>query len=223
MVQSLPAAMKPLIFSGPSLPPSVIRDSHVEWRPPLRQGDLRRAVLERPTAVGLIDGFFETTPTVWHEEILCALDCNIPVYGSSSIGALRAAEMLPFGMFGIGRIFEWFRDGTIQDDDEVALLHAPAELDYAPLTEAMVNVRATAERAVRQNEWDAGTGELIVAAAKSLFYKERTWEAVFERALDFGLSADRTRSARASLPAFQVDVKRMDALDLLALLQRLGA
>ena len=68
---------------------------------------------------------------------------GIHVYGAASIGALRAAELDVFGMRGIGRIYEDFRDGVLEDDDEVAVLHGPEELGYPPVTEAMVNIRAT--------------------------------------------------------------------------------
>ena len=35
-------------------------------------------------------------------------------------------------MKGIGRIIEDFRDGVLEDDDEVAVLHGPEELGYPP-------------------------------------------------------------------------------------------
>ena len=57
--------------------------------------------------------------------------------GAGSIGALRAAELEAFGMVGEGRIFEAYRSGVLEpydtpfeDDDEVAVVHAPAELGY---------------------------------------------------------------------------------------------
>ena len=37
---------------------------------------------------------------------------GVPVFGAASMGALRAAELHEFGMRGIGRIFEAFRDGV---------------------------------------------------------------------------------------------------------------
>ena len=49
------------------------------------------------------------------------------------MGALRAAELHPFGMVGIGQVYEWYRDGTIDADDEVAVAHGPAEFAFARL------------------------------------------------------------------------------------------
>ena len=92
-------AMRAVIFAGPSLPPRLRpADPAVEWRPPVRQGDLYRVALEQPAAIGVIDGYFEAVPTVWHKEILWAMSRGIHVFGAASIGALRAAELDAFGM-----------------------------------------------------------------------------------------------------------------------------
>ena len=48
------------------------------------------------------------------------------------MGALRAAELHVFGMVGVGRVFELFRDGLLEDDDEVAVAHGPADSGYQP-------------------------------------------------------------------------------------------
>src|SRR5882672_8602126 len=138
-----------VIFAGPSLPPSV--RPHVaglEWRPPVRQGDLYLAALQGPALIGVVDGYFELMPTVWHKEILWAMAQGIHVYGAASIGALRAAELAEFGMNGIGQVYRQFLSGELTDDDEVAVLHGPDEVDYVQVTEAMVNVRATIDRGV---------------------------------------------------------------------------
>jgi hypothetical protein len=178
-----------VIFAGPSLPPSARPPAtpQLEWRPPAGQGDLYRAAIARPAVIGLVDGHFDAVPSVWHKEILWAMCQGIHVCGSATIGALRAVELAPFGMKGVGRIFEAFRDGFLQDDDEVAVLHGPEELDYPPLTEAMVNIRATVERAVRDAVIDSMTAAALIEAAKSLFYKDRTYEAILQEAGRGGL------------------------------------
>ena len=146
----------------------------------MRQGDLYRAALERPAIIGVIDGYFESVPTVWHKEILWAMQAGIHVYGAASSGALRAAELEIFGMRGIGRIYEDFRDGILEDDDEVAVLHGPEALSYPPVTEAMVNLRATFEAAATAGIIDAALGARLTDIAKGLFYKARSYEAVLQ-------------------------------------------
>ena len=88
-------------------------------------------------------------PTVRHKEILWAMSRGIHVFGSASIGALRAAELAAFGMEGVGTIFELYRDGVLEDDDEVAIAHGPAEVGFVAGSEAMVNIRQTLQRAER--------------------------------------------------------------------------
>ena len=68
--------------------------------------------------------------------------------GAASMGALRAAELHGFGMVGHGRIFEWYRDGVIDADDEVALIYGPEEVGYPSLSKPLVNIRATLAAAV---------------------------------------------------------------------------
>ena len=172
-------AMIAVIFAGPSLalgdaelPAGFVR------QPPAGQGDVYRAAKARPRAIGLIDGYFEGVPSVWHKEILWAMANGIAVYGGASMGALRAAELAPFGMIGVGRIFESYRDGIIEADDEVALLHGPAETGFAPLTEPLVNVRATCDAASAAGIVAGDEAQAIVTAAQAIFYKERTWRAI---------------------------------------------
>ena len=45
------------------------------------------------------------------------------------MGALRAAELHPYGIEGVGaHYFEAYRGGEYEDDDEVAVSHAPESL-----------------------------------------------------------------------------------------------
>jgi hypothetical protein len=205
-----------VIFAGPSLP-SALRptDPLLQWHPPVRQGQLYQVALTHPAIIGITDGYFEVTPTVWHKEILWAMAQGIHVYGSASIGALRAAELYPFGMRGVGRIFAAYRDGILCDDDEVAILHGPEELGYPAVTEAMVNIRATLEKAVAENVLDSWLIARLTEIGKALFYKERRWEAILERAAARGLPPMPLDDLAVWLPAGQVDQKRIDALEMI--------
>jgi hypothetical protein len=160
-------------FLGPSLPAREARGFRV--LPPARQGDVWRALVLRPRAIALIDGYFESQPSVWHREILDALDAGVPVVGGASMGALRAAELHALGMAGVGRIFRWYRQGAVIDDSEVALLHADAAHGYRALTVPLVNVRWSAQRALPRRE-----AEALVEASGRIFYQERTLPRVLE-------------------------------------------
>lgn len=207
-----------IVFAGPSLPPRLREpaDPQLEWRPPVRQGALYRAALARPQIIGVIDGYFEVVPTVWHKEILWAMAEGIHVYGAASIGALRAAELDGFGMRGIGRVYEAFRDGKLEDDDEVAVLHGPEALGYPALTEAMVDIRASLAEASRCGVIDAGLAARLTDIAKGLFYKERSYAALAEAAAAAGLPAAAVRDLQRWLPGGRIDQKRRDAEAMLA-------
>jgi len=138
-----------VVFLGPSLAVDEARTTlPARYLGPARCGDVLRARRLSPRAIAIVDGVFARSAAIWHKEILLALEDGISVFGASSMGALRAAELVPFGMVGIGRIFEAYRDGLYTDDDEVALLHGPADSAYRGLSEAMVNIRSTVAHAV---------------------------------------------------------------------------
>ena len=120
-------------FLGPSLPADEARRivPGVVLLPPVCQGDLTSAVLNlRPRAILVVDGEFGQALSVWHKEILDALDRGVRVLGASSMGALRAAELDRFGMEGVGAIYEHYRDGWLTNDADVALVHASADDGY---------------------------------------------------------------------------------------------
>jgi hypothetical protein len=174
----------PVIFSGPSLPRAEVEAAGFIWRPPVRQGDVRAILADEPAAIGIIDGVFECVPTVWHDEILEALDRGIPVYGAASIGALRAAELDVYGMIGVGQIYEAYRDGSLEDYDEVALLHAPEELGFRGLTASMVDVRASITARLNAGFVSAAQAASLITDYRRTFYKERTQAELNRRGLD---------------------------------------
>jgi hypothetical protein len=204
-----------VVFCGPTL---AVEDlaayAHFTVRPPVRQGEVYAAAREKPTAIGIIDGYFDGVPAVWHKEILWALADGVAVFGASSMGALRAAELHVFGMRGVGRIFADYRDGRLTDDDDVALLHGPAETGYVKLSEPMVNIRATLESALAESILDAGAANAMQAVAKGQFYQERTWATVLANVKKAVPIATLDRFA-GWLPNGQVDRKREDGLELL--------
>jgi len=91
---------KACVFVGPTRLSRIPR--HVHVFAPAALGSVFRAIDEGYRLICLIDGYFGNTPSVWHKEILFALKCGVTVCGSSSIGALRAAELHSFGMLGFG-------------------------------------------------------------------------------------------------------------------------
>ena len=137
------AAGRKVVFLGPSLGLAEARGicPDADFRPPIRFGDLYALSCDPPGTILIIDGVFHDDTPVWQREILQMLQTGWQVLGASSMGALRALELEPYGMIGLGTIFEWYRSGRIEGDDEVALMHGTADVDYRPLTLPLVDVR----------------------------------------------------------------------------------
>jgi len=209
--------MTTFVFVGPTLPADEIAASgDFVCLPPVAQGDLYRVARRRPRAIAIIDGYFAGAPSVWHKEILWAISQGIAVFGSASMGALRAAELHTFGMRGVGRIFEAFRDGALEDDDEVAVVHGPAELGYLAASEAMVNIRATLARSEAERVLSAASRRALEDFGKSLFFPRRSWEALLEGAAGQGVTGSERTALSDWLPRGRIDQKRADALEMLA-------
>lgn len=183
---------------------------NADYRGPVMQGDVYQATKDGATTIAIVDGCFEAIPSVWHKEILWAISKGVRVFGSSSMGALRAAELAPFGMIGIGRVFEAFNDCRYEDDDEVAVWHGDADSGYRQLTDAMVDIRATTERAVTQRILQPEAAARLLDVAKNMFYKERRLDDACEMLADPSLNQFR-EWARSN----GVSQKREDALELL--------
>lgn len=207
-----------IVFAGPSVPAEEIRHllPSARIRPPAAMGDIYRAAQQHPHAIALIDGLFERVPAPWHKELLWAIDEGVQVFGASSMGALRAAELGPFGMVGFGRVHELFATGVLEDDDEVAVAHLGADDGFRAVSEAMVNIRETIRRAVAEGAADESFATELTAIAKLLYYPERSWDAVLDRARSGGVGSDVVDSFEQWLESGRVDLKREDARALLA-------
>lgn len=210
--------MKVFVFLGPTMPVAVAREILPEatYLPPAAQSDILSLVdQEHPDAILIVDGVFTQALSVWHKEILYALEQGTAVYGSSSMGALRVAETAPFGAVGIGSIFTAYVEGELTDDDEVAVVHTTAEEGYRSLSDAMVNIRATLAAARAEGVVDGGTHDRLVALAKARFYPERSYAQLFKDAADAGIDTTTVDSLRDFVRSSAVDQKRDDAVALL--------
>jgi len=170
-------AGKPVVFLGPTLPhaeAAALLDAI--YLPPAEQGSVVRAARERSAAaIVLVDGAFGKVPAVRHKEILWALASGIPVFGAASMGAIRAAELAPFGMRGHGFVFRWYAQTLLADDDEVAVAMSPPELGSAALSEALVNIRLTLARAQREKVVSGAQRRSLEALARETPFVDRSY------------------------------------------------
>lgn len=206
---------KVIVFAGLSLKEDDVKQYLPDaiFKFPAKQGDMVLAFkAHQPSHILLIDGFFEFTPAVWHKEILHLISNGVTVYGASSMGALRASELHAFGMIGHGVIFDQYKNGEIEDDDEVAVSHGPKEIDYPSLSDAMVNIRSTVKHLQSLNLLSANLAEKILNSAKSLFYKERTYANLLKK---MAISPNEIKNLMEFFKTYQIDQKKLDAISLL--------
>jgi hypothetical protein len=199
-----------IVFLGPSLErESAETILAAEYRPPARRGDLLRAVQDGADIIGLIDGVFHQESAVAHREILAAIKKGVKVVGSSSMGALRAAEMDTLGMAGIGEVYRMYKSGELVSDDEVALVFDPET--GLSLSEPLVNIRFTLREAERQQIITPQDHATLLTAAQSVFYPQRTYGRIVSAA---GAIIDQETRERFLIwvKLHAIDQKRNDAV-----------
>ncbi|WP_163267698.1 TfuA-like protein [Chelativorans alearense] len=207
-----------LVFLGPTLPLAEAQQVlDAVYLRPAAQGDIVLAAHAfRPRAMILIDGQFEDRPAVRHKEILWAMAQGIRMIGTASMGALRAAELHEFGMIGIGLIYRWYRRWTLAPDDAVAVQSAPAELDFLPLTDAMIDLQATFSKLMRDKLISPEDRCKLTQTARNMNFRDRTLKAVLRKANWADDASDRLISGISRR-------KRHDALKALQIAPRLVA
>lgn len=208
--------MTTVLFVGPTLSRArakqLLPEAHLHG--PAACGDVYRAFRRGAKTILLVDGYFDHRLAVWHKEILWALAHGVRVGGAASMGALRAAELEAFGMDGIGKIYELYRCGEVEDDDEVTVLHQDAARGFQSQSDAMVNLRFTLHAAVADRVLDPVTESRLIAAAKRLYYGDRSFRALLQMP---ELDAEQREALAEWLTRHgAIDQKRLDAEALLS-------
>lgn len=152
------------------------------WCPPAAQGDILKSCIRwNPRQIVLIDGTFRQTLAVWVKELVFIMVDGVKFIGASSMGALRASELWQYGAVGIGKIFEAYKTGTVQDDAYVAMTYDPHT--YRPLIEPPCTMAQKREDALAAIQYARTNKEPV----KTTLTKEAVTPlltAVFDRILD---------------------------------------
>lgn len=209
-----------VVFAGPSISHAeATRDVDVECLPPIERGDID-ALLDRgewPRAIGIVDGKFLHSLSISPKEVLRASDRGIPVYGSSSMGALRAVECAPYGVVGVGRIFEAYNSGWTDQEDEVAVTFDPESL--AASSQPLISWRLALRDAVDEGHLEEATADVFLAQAKKTYFPQRTVRLVLHT-LGEQMSVGHKDAVAAVLRRPEADIKRLDAELLLRRMQQ---
>lgn len=210
-----------VIFTGNSISHEDARKIlRANYQPPVCRFQLEKFVQKGYKVIGIIDGIFFDRAAVGHREILSALDAGVKVVGGASMGALRASELDVHGMIGIGKVYEWYRDGVIESDDEVAVSTNPDT--FEPISVPLVNIRETLKAAFASGLLSEEEREGLLELAINIYYPDRSYFGLVKEGVKRGLIPEEKK--KPILDFFtgnEVDVKREDAALVLETVKKL--
>lgn len=176
---------------------------------PIQAGDILKILFLKPQAIVIIDGYFSQTAAVKHKEILLALWQGVSIYGASSMGALRAAELTEYGMRGYGVIYEKYKKRQIIGDDEVAIMFSAHKQD---IIFPLINIRVTLDVASKKGLITPTQKKQIIKKIKNLAFFKRDKHSLLDILSEHKLSDWFFEN--------YIDQKKIDAVDLLQILSR---
>ncbi|OEC96580.1 TfuA domain protein core [Methanosarcina sp. A14] len=212
---------KAVIFTGNSISHEDARKIlGANYQPPVRRFQLEKFVQEGYKIIGIIDGIFFDRAAVGHREILSALDSGVKVVGGASMGALRASELDTHGMIGVGKVYEWYRDGVIESDDEVAVSTNPDT--FEPISVPLVNIRETLKAALTSGLVSEEEHDGLLKLAIDTYYPDRSYFGLVKEGVKKGLiPEEKKKSVLDFCTGDEVDVKREDAVLVLETVKKL--
>ena len=169
---------KPIVYLGPTLNrEEASKILEADYRDPAKKGDFLRLshTSDEKKYVGFIDGvFLHDYPPSPIEVYHLATRKNIELIGASSLGALRAVELEKFGMKGIGKIFQLFKNGILDADDEVAVTFVRDKNILQ--SEALIDIRFNLFLAYKKGIITKETKKRFVKIAKNIYFPFRNYD-----------------------------------------------
>ena len=216
---------KPIIFLGPSLRHEKARKIFdADYRPPARKGDFLRLAADLAAVemtVGFVDGvFLQDYPPTPIEVYHLARKNGVLLAGAASLGALRAVELEKFGMVGIGKIFQLYKMGKLNADDEVAVTFASEEGDYQLQSEAMIDIRYNLYLAHKKEVISEKAKSVLVQLAKEIYFPHRKYTYILEEAKNrYPVLESEINSFGSYIRSNRKSLKEMDAIRLVKYLR----
>lgn len=215
---------KPIIFLGPSLSHEKARKIFdADYRPPARKGDFLRLAADFDVvemAIGFVDGvFLQDYPPTPIEVYHLARKNGVLLVGAASLGALRAVELEKFGMVGIGKIFQLYKTGKVNADDEVAVTFA-SEGDYQLQSEAMIDIRYNLYLAHKKGVINEKAKSMLIRLAKEIYFPHRKYTYILEEARNrYPMLESEINSFGSYIRSNRKSLKEMDAIRLVKYLK----
>ncbi len=179
---------------------------------PAARGDVLADLRADTNVIAIIDGRFQQSLAVSTAEIMDAMRAGVRVYGAASMGALRAAELHPYGMTGHGAIYElvaserWFRDDLLGQ----AFFEPSFESASVPYVNLHFGLLEQQERGAI-SEAEAG---LLGALGREMHFSSRN-QATLVHAIEDRDPPRRPQLVAAATEALAHDQKKADAVGLL--------
>lgn len=215
--------MKPriVVFTGNSISHEDAKKIlKANYQPPVRRFQLEKFIQKGYNIIGIIDGIFFDRAAVGHREIISALNAGIKVVGGASMGALRASELDTHGMIGVGKVYEWYRDGIIESDDEVAVSTNPDT--FEPISVPLVNIRETLKAALATGTISEKERNDLLELAINTYYPDRSYLGILKEGAKKGLiPEEKRRSILDFCITREVDVKKEDAVLVLETIKKM--
>lgn len=213
---------KPIIYLGPTLPrDEAVKILDADYRDPAKKGDflMLSQDSDEKKYVGFIDGvFLHDYPPPPIEVYHLATRKNIELVGASSLGALRAVELEKFGMKGIGKIFQMYKNGIINADDEVAVTFVRGSNTLQ--SEAMIDIRFNLFLAYRKGVITNDTKKRFAKVAKRIYFPFRNYEDLINLTQkQYPAIHDELENFRAYILQYRDSLKARDAVKLLKYLK----
>jgi hypothetical protein len=207
--------MRVVVYTGTSINyHDAMKILNADYRPPVKRNDIKRIMRNPPDIIGIIDGVFFDRASVAHREIIDAIKSGVIVVGGGSMGALRASELDSYGMIGVGMIYDMYRSGVLESDDEVAVTFDQDTMET--LSVPLVNIRATLGFAVESGLLEHEIADSILDIARKLFYPDRNYRNIVHESIKKGIISDPDQGKLLDLLLeHEVDVKREDAVRVL--------
>lgn len=213
---------KPIVYLGPTLPrDEAVKILDADYRDPAKKGDflMLSQDSDEKKYVGFIDGvFLHDYPPPPIEVYHLATRKNIELVGASSLGALRAVELEKFGMKGIGKIFQMYKNGIINADDEVAVTFVRGSNTLQ--SEAMIDIRFNLFLAYRKGVITNDTKKRFAKVAKRIYFPFRNYEDLINLTQkQYPAIHDELENFRAYVLQYRDSLKARDAVKLLKYLK----
>lgn len=216
---------KPIVYLGPTLSrEEAIKILDADYRDPAKKGDF--LMLSRDSDekkyVGFVDGvFLHDYPPSPIEVYHLATRKNIELIGASSLGALRAVELEKFGMKGIGKIFQLYKNGIINADDEVAVTFVRE--NNILQSEAMIDIRFNLFLAYKKGIITNQTKKRFAKIAKNIYFPFRNYEDIIKLThQQFPSIYNELESFRSYILKNRDSLKARDAIKLLTYLKTMS-